>query len=209
MSLTYILIGVTVLISLVAWNRPELTGKWIMNPFAVKKYKEYYRFLTSGFIHADYGHLFFNMLSLYFFGDIVEYYFAGVTGSSNMGDILYVGLYLLGIIVANIPSYADHNNNQYYNALGASGGVSAVVFSAILFHPTAEIYVYFFPIPGFIYGILYSFYSYTMSKRNVDNIGHSAHLYGAMFGVAFTLLLEPSLFSLFFEQILIWSKSFV
>jgi len=204
MSLTFIFIGITVALSLYAWNNQSIMNKWIMNPYSVKQYKEYYRFLTSGFLHADYAHLFFNMLSLYFFGDIVAYYFSGIFGS-DIGSLLYAVLYLVGIIVANVPSYADHKNDRYYNALGASGGVSAVVFSAILFQPTAQIYVYFFPVPGFVYAILYSAYSYYMSKRNLDNIGHSAHLYGAAFGVAFTLLLQPSLFSHFINQILGWS----
>lgn len=204
MSLTFIFIGITIALSLYAWNNQTVLNKWIMHPYSVREYKEYYRFLTSGFLHADYGHLFFNMLSLYFFGDIVEYYFSGIFGSS-MGILLYATLYILGIIVANIPSYLDHKNDRYYNALGASGGVSAVVFSAILFQPTAQIYVYFFPMPGFIYAVLYSAYSYYMSKRNLDNIGHSAHLFGAAFGVAFTLLLKPSLFSHFINEILNWS----
>ncbi|MDR6563923.1 MULTISPECIES: rhomboid family intramembrane serine protease [unclassified Arcicella] len=204
MSLTFIFIGITIALSLYAWNNQTILNKWIMHPYSVKEYKEYYRFLTSGFLHADYGHLFFNMLSLYFFGFIVEKNFSIYFGS-DIGSLLYAALYLLGIIVANVPSYADHKNDRYYNALGASGGVSAVVFSAILFQPTAQIYVYFFPMPGFIYAILYSFYSYYMSKRNLDNIGHSAHLYGAAFGVAFTLLLKPSLFSDFISQILSWS----
>ncbi|MBB6005398.1 rhomboid family intramembrane serine protease [Arcicella rosea] len=204
MSLTFIFIGITIALSLYAWNNQTVLNKWIMHPYSVREYKEYYRFLTSGFLHADYGHLFFNMLSLYFFGDIVEYYFSGIFGSS-MGILLYATLYILGIIVANIPSYLDHKNDRYYNALGASGGVSAVVFSAILFQPTAQIYVYFFPMPGFIYAVLYSAYSYYMSKRNLDNIGHSAHLWGAGFGVVFTLLLKPSLFSHFINEILNWS----
>lgn len=204
MSLTFIFIGITIALSLYAWNNQTIMNKWIMHPYSVREYKEYYRFLTSGFLHADYGHLFFNMLSLYFFGDIVEYYFSGIFGS-DIGSLLYATLYLLGIIIANVPSYVDHKNDRYYNALGASGGVSAVVFSAILFQPTAQIYVYFFPVPGFIYAILYSAYSYYMSKRNLDNIGHSAHLYGAAFGVAFTLLLKPSLFSHFISQILGWA----
>jgi membrane associated rhomboid family serine protease len=145
------------------------------------------------------------MLSLYFFGDIVEYYFLATFGEST-GILCYTILYLLGIIVSGIPSYLDNKNNAYYNALGASGGVSAVVFAAILFDPLSKIYLYFaIGIPGFIYAILYSFYSYYMSKRNLDNIGHSAHLWGAGFGVAFTLLLEPSLFLHFINQILSWS----
>ena len=201
MTLTYIFIGITIAISLYAWNNADIMNKWIMNPYAVQKYKEYHRFLTSGFLHADYGHLFFNMLSLFFFGRIVEYYFSGIFGD-QMGGILFAVLYLLGIIIANIPSYIDHKNDSYYSALGASGGVSAVVFSAILFQPTSTIYVYFIQVPAFIYAILYSVYSFYMSKKNMDNIGHSAHLYGAAFGLAFTLILKPDLFSSCIAQIM-------
>lgn len=201
MTLTYIFIGITVAISLYAWNNADIMNKWIMNPYAVQKYKEYHRFLTSGFLHADYGHLFFNMLSLFFFGRIVEYYFSGIFGN-QMGGGLFAVLYLLGIIIANIPSYIDHKNDSYYNALGASGGVSAVVFSAILFQPTSTIYVYFIQVPAFVYAILYSAYSFYMSKKNMDNIGHSAHLYGAAFGLVFTLILKPDLFSSCIAQIM-------
>ena len=132
MTLTYIFIGITVAISLYAWNNANIMNKWIMNPYSVQKYKEYYRFLTSGFLHADYGHLFFNMFSLYFFGRNVEYYFSALFGE-QMGGILFAVLYLGGIIVANYPDFAKHKDDSFYNALGASGGVSAVVFSAILF----------------------------------------------------------------------------
>jgi membrane associated rhomboid family serine protease len=192
MSLTIIFIAITVAISLYAWNNQSIMNKWIMNPYAVQKYKEYYRFLTSGFLHADYGHLFFNMFSLYFFGRNVEYYFSAIFGEQT-GGILFAILYLAGIIAANYPDYAKHKNDSYYNALGASGGVSAVVFSAILFNPTSGIYVYFIEMPAFVYAILYTFYSFYMSKRNMDNIGHSAHLAGAAFGVVFTLMLKPDL----------------
>ena len=194
MTLTYIFIGITVAISLYAWNNADIMNKWIMNPYSVQKYKQYYRFLTSGFLHADYGHLFFNMLSLYFLGGIVEKAFAYNFGE-QMGGILYAILYLLGIIIGNIPSYIDHKNDSYYNALGASGGVSSVVFSAILFAPTITFIIYFFPMPAFLYGILYTAYSFYMSKKNLDNIGHSAHLYGAAFGLVFTLILKPDLFT--------------
>jgi membrane associated rhomboid family serine protease len=200
MSLTFIFIGITVALSIYAWNNQSIMNKWIMNPYSVQKYQEYYRFLTSGFLHADYGHLFFNMLSLYFFGQNVEYYFSALYGETT-GGLLYAALYLVGIIVANVPSYADHKNDSGYNALGASGGVSAVIFSAILFAPTSSMYVYFIKMPAFVFAILYTAYSIYMSKRNLDNIGHSAHLYGAAFGVAFTLILKPDLFSSCIAQI--------
>ncbi|MCU0467764.1 MAG: rhomboid family intramembrane serine protease [Arcicella sp.] len=192
MSLTFIFIGITVALSIYAWNNYSVMDKWIMNPYAVQRNGEYYRFLTSGFLHADYGHLFFNMLSLYFLGRNVEYYFAYLFGES-LGGIYYAVLYLLGIVVANYPDYAKHKNNSSYNALGASGGVSAVVFSAILIAPTVTFLVYVIPVPAFIYGVLYMYYSFYMSKRNMDNIGHLAHLAGAIFGIAFTLILKPTL----------------
>ena len=201
MTLTYIFIGITVAISLYAWNNANIMNKWIMNPYSVQKYQEYYRFLTSGFLHADYGHLFFNMFSLYFFGRNVEYYFSALFGE-QMGGILFAVLYLGGIIVANYPDFAKHKDDSFYNALGASGGVSAVVFSAILFSPTTGIYVYFIAMPAFVYAILYTAYSFYMSKKNTDNIGHSAHLAGAAFGIIFTLILKPDLFSSCIAQIM-------
>ena len=201
MTLTYIFIGITVAISLYAWNNANIMNKWIMNPYSVQKYQEYYRFLTSGFLHADYGHLFFNMLSLYFLGGIVEKYFTYYFGQ-QMGGILYAVLYLLGIVIGNVPSYINHKNDSYYNALGASGGVSSVVFSAILFAPTVTFIIYFFPMPAFLYAILYTAYSFYMAKRNTDNIGHTAHLAGAAFGLIFTLILKPDLFLSCIAQIL-------
>ncbi|MES2516554.1 MAG: rhomboid family intramembrane serine protease [Bacteroidota bacterium] len=208
MSLTLIFIGITVALSLYAWNNYSIMHKWIMNPYSVQRNKEYYRFLTSGFLHADYGHLFFNMFSLYFFGRNIEYYFTFLFGEST-GGILYAVLYLVGIIVANIPSYIDHKNDSGYNALGASGGVSAVIFSSILFAPTSNMYVYFIEMPAFVFAILYTAYSIYMSKRNLDNIGHSAHLYGAAFGVVFTLLLKPDLFSSCIAQITEYLQRFL
>jgi membrane associated rhomboid family serine protease len=208
MTLTYIFIGITVAISLYAWNNQDIMNKWIMNPYAVQKYNEYYRFLSSGFLHADYGHLFFNMLSLYFLGSLVEKYFTYYFGETT-GGILYSILYFVGIIVGNIPDYTKHKNDRYFNALGASGGVSSVVFSGILFAPTITFLIYFIPMPAFVYAILYTAYSYYMSKRNMDNIGHSAHLYGAAFGLAFTLILKPDLFSSCIAEITNYLQRFV
>ena len=191
MTLTYIFIGITVAISLYAWNNANIMNKWIMNPYSVQKYREYYRFLTSGFLHADYGHLFFNMYSLYLFGPFLESYFIGYFGE-NTGLIYYCILFLGGIIVANIPDFIKNQNNSSYNALGASGGVSSVIFAAILFQPVGGTIMF---MPPFVYAIVYSVYSIYMAKRNIDNIGHTAHLAGAAFGIIFTLILEPSLFS--------------
>lgn len=203
MSLTILLIAATVVISLLAWNNDTLLGKLLMNPFMINRKNEYWRFLTSGFIHADYGHLFFNMLSFYFFGQNIEAVFKEIFGSA--GEIYFLILYLGGIILSDVPSYIKNRNNFSYNSLGASGGVSSIIFAGILFFPLDKIYLYgALGIPGIIYALLYVWYSIAMGRRGGDNINHSAHLYGALFGVIFTIAVFPSVVNIFIQQILNW-----
>ena len=197
---TWILI-ITIASSIYAWNRPELYQKWILNPYRIKHHKQYWRFLTSGFVHINYLHLFFNMFALFFFGQHVAYYF------NPNGDVLMIILYLLGIIVSDIPTYLKYQDLPNYNSLGASGGVAAVVFSSIMFDPLNPIYIMFIPIgiPGFVLGALYLIYSYYQGKRMSDNINHDAHLFGAIFGLFFTVVLRPGVVVSFVEQISNWS----
>ena len=197
---TWILI-ITIASSIYAWNRPELYQKWILNPYRIKHHKQYWRFLTSGFVHINYLHLFFNMFALFFFGQHVAYYFG------PDGDVLMIILYLLGIIVSDIPTYLKYQDLPNYNSLGASGGVAAVVFSSIMFDPLNPIYIMFIPIgiPGFVLGALYLMYSYYQGKRMSDNINHDAHLFGAIFGLFFTVVLRPGVVVSFVEQISNWS----
>lgn len=200
LSITTILIIVTVAISLIAWNKPELLQRWMFNPYAVKTRREYHRFLTSGFIHQDYLHLFFNMFTLYFFGNIIEQTYTYIFG--DLGAVLYVVMYIVAIVVADISTYAKHKDHPNYNSLGASGGVAAVVFSAILYDPTNNIYLFaIIPIPGFILGALFLMYSFQRSKQTRDRINHDAHLWGALFGVGFTILLNPAVVARFIQQI--------
>ncbi len=201
MNTTLILIIITIGISIYAWRQPALYQKWILNPYQVNHYNQYWRFLTSGFLHLNYTHLFFNMFALYFFGQNVAYYFG------RNGDWLMIALFLLGIIVSDIPTYLKHRNNPNYNSLGASGGVAAVIFSSIMFAPLNKIYLFFIPIgiPGFILGVLYIIYSYYQSKNMTDNINHDAHLFGSIFGVIFTIVMQPTVVPHFFEQIKQWS----
>ncbi|MTI31381.1 rhomboid family intramembrane serine protease [Xanthovirga aplysinae] len=202
MSITLIIIIITVIASYSAWKRQDLAQKWIMNPYVVHQRNEYHRFLTSGFIHADQAHLFFNMFTFYFFGEMVEHIY-GILFGEDLGKLLFVGLYLMGIIISSIPSYLKHKNNSWYNSLGASGGVAAIVFSSILMNPTEKIYIYaIIGIPGFIAGALYVLYSVYQSKRMADNINHDAHLFGALFGVVFTLAIKPDVLPFFISQIL-------
>ena len=140
MNTTLILIIITIGISIYAWKQPALYQKWILNPYKVNHLNQYWRFLTSGFLHLNYTHLFFNMFALYFFGQNVAYYFG------RNGDWMMIALFLLGIIVSDIPTYLKHRNNPNYNSLGASGGVAAVIFSSIMFDPLNKIYLFFISI---------------------------------------------------------------
>jgi membrane associated rhomboid family serine protease len=203
MSPTNIIVAVTVVLSFMAFSNQELLSKLIFNPYTIKNRKQYYRFITSGLIHNDHMHLIFNMISLYFFGAAVEMVFSVVFGA--LGPLYFVALYVLGIIVSDIPTYFKNQNNPSYNALGASGGVSSVVFAFILFLPLEKINLYFFiPIPGFILGALYIFYSWYSSRKASDNVNHDAHLYGALFGLVFCIVLFPQAVPNFFRQLAEW-----
>lgn len=200
---TLALLAVNIIISLIAMNNNEVLSKTIMWPYGVKRYHQYYRFITSGFIHADYFHLFFNMFTLFFFGKAVEIYF---NGYGLGGNIAYISLYFLGLIASDLPTYFKQKDNYNYHCLGASGAVSAVVFSAIVFNPWSSIYIYgALKISAFVYAVLYIFYCVYMSKRGGDNINHDAHLWGALFGLGFTIALiaamQPRLLEFILEEL--------
>jgi len=201
MQITYFLIAIIVITSFYAWNKPNVFQKWLLNPYLINKRREYHRFLTSGLIHSNYGHLFLNMLALFFFGRNVEMVFGYILGPS--GKIILIIFFLLGIVVSDIPTYLKYKNLPHYNSLGASGGVSALVFSSIMFFPLQKIYILFIPfgIPGFIIGILYLAYSYYQSKNMSDGINHDAHFYGAIFGVVFTIIISPGSLANFIKEI--------
>lgn len=197
MTLSIIIIIVTCVISITAFNRPEQIDKLCMWPHLVKENRQYYRFITSGLVHADYMHLAFNMLTMFFFGRFIESAFQQLFG----GKIYFLLFYILGLIVSDLPSYFRHRNNYNYRSLGASGAVSAVVFTFILFQPLAKIVVFVIPMPAILYGVLFLGYSAYMSRRGGDGINHDAHFWGAVFGVVFPLLIRPELGRYFLEQI--------
>lgn len=202
-SLTLILIILTVGISWYAWQNPSLLDKWVMNPVRVSKYNEYYRFITSGFIHADVGHLIFNMFSLYFFGEAMEMFLGQIFGPN--GTFYYLALYMVGIVVSDLPTFLKHRKNNGYKSLGASGGVSALLFAFILLAPLQKVCLYFaICIPGFIFGAIYMAYSFYESRKMGGRINHDAHLYGAIFGILFMAVLLPASIPNFFEQIASW-----
>jgi membrane associated rhomboid family serine protease len=200
-SLTFLIMAVTVVISLLAWQKPAWMDAMMMSPYRILKKQEYWRFLTSGFIHADFTHLFFNLFSFYFFGMQLEYIFSMIF--PDIGGYVFVLFYLLGIFVADLPTYFRQRNNPYFNSLGASGAVSAVIFAGIMFFPTEPIYLFgFVQIPGFIYAGLFTWYSVAMDRRGRDNVNHSAHLYGGLFGLLFITLIRPSIWIEFVQKII-------
>ncbi|WP_025765029.1 rhomboid family intramembrane serine protease [Dyadobacter tibetensis] len=203
MSITIILIIIICGISYYAFNNYSFMEKMIMNPYRVTKKNEYYRFITSGFVHADYGHLIFNMLSLWFIGEGIERLFAMLFGAS--GTLYFLVLFILGIVISDVPTFFKNKSNSNYNSLGASGGVSAVLFAAILYAPLMDIYLYFFiQLKAFIFGILFLGYSYYSDRKGGGYINHSAHLYGALFGMVFMAVVYPPSVPQFFQQILSW-----
>ena len=200
MQVTYILMAVIGLITYFAWERPEWQKRLMLNPYTVVHEKKYYQLITSGFVHNNGIHLLLNLFTLYFFGLAIEQIFYSYFG--ELGLVLYILLFITAVIVANIPTTIKHKNNYNYNSLGASGGVSALVMAFILFDPIRDLCLYaIICLPGYIIGGLFIVYSIIMSKRNTDNINHDAHLFGAIYGVIFTLLLRPSTFSYFIEAI--------
>lgn len=196
-----ILVAITVIISLIAFNNQEYLIKMLHRPYNENHGNEKYRLVTSGFIHADYFHLFINMFVLYQFGAFVEYKFVSQFGFA--GSFIYAGFYVLTIVMANLKTHFHHKDNYAYSALGASGATSAVLFSYIFFKPTSMLGLYMIiPVPAIIFGVLYLWYSSWSAGRNQDNIGHEAHFYGAIAGFAITLSLFPSELGAFFSNII-------
>ncbi len=200
--ITISLIAIISLISISAFSKPDLLAKLIFNPYSVKNRSEYYRFLSSGFIHGSWGHLLFNMFTFYFFGSNVENIYRYKFGMVE-GGILYVLIFMSGIVVSEIPTYLKHKNFAGYNSLGASGGVSSILFISILYFPLESICLYgILCLPGFILGILYLIYSAYSDKQQGDNINHSAHFTGAAFGLVIAIAIEPVSALNFVSQIL-------
>ncbi len=199
-SITLIIIAATVLISILAFNNDDWMRKLIMNPFLVANRNQYYRMVSSGFVHANWIHLGFNMFAFFFFGRVVESYFSQLLGGSSI--LVFIIFYLTAIVISDLPTIFRHRNNPNYNSLGASGAVSAIVFTSILYAPLNNIYIYFIRMPGFLFGLLYVVYSYWQSKTEGSGINHDAHLYGALYGIAFGILVYPESAGGFIDQIL-------
>jgi membrane associated rhomboid family serine protease len=189
LSITLIIIIITAIISFSAFSNQKVIDDLIFYPPAITQQNQWYRFFTCGLIHADITHLLFNMFSLYMFGEYVEKSFADPILFAEKGKWLYILMYVLALFVCLLPTFFKHKNDYYYRSLGASGAVSAVVFAGILLDPTARMGLFFIPpiIPGYIFGPLYLILSTYLEKQAKDNVNHSAHIWGALFGIAFTV----------------------
>jgi len=188
LDITTIIIIITALISIGGFSNQKIIDDLIFYPPAVSKHNQWYRFFTCGLIHADVGHLIFNMLSLYLFGKEVEKIFVGIFNEN--GKWLYLVMYVTALFVCLLPTYFRNRSNYYYRSLGASGAVSAVVFAGLTLLPGMEVSLFFIPvfIPGFIFGPLYLLISAWLDRKGGGNINHSAHFWGALYGVLFIII---------------------
>ena len=190
-SITLSIIILTAVTSFLAFNNNQLKENLLFWPYEIRERNQFYRFITCGLVHGDLMHLAFNMISLMSFGEFLEInLFTHPTLFGQSGKMVYLALYILSLVVSVIPDYFQFKNDPSYRALGASGAVSAVIFSAIMLNPTSPIRLMFIPIdiPGFIFGFIFLGLSAYMAKRGGDNIGHKAHFSGAIFGVLFTII---------------------
>lgn len=184
-TITYLIIAVNAVVSLTAlYAAPGFLEKGYLKPYRVVRENTWYEMISSGFLHANLGHLFVNMLTLYFFGRILE---------QLLGPVYFIALYFSGLIVAGIPSVIKFKDDPNYATLGASGAVSAVLFAFIFLFPFESLYLMFIPIPipAFIFGVLYLFYSMYASKQERGRINHEAHTAGAVWGVLFMIIFIP------------------
>lgn len=202
--MTYIIIFVTAVVSIVCFSNRRYLNALSMNPYRIFHNREWYRIITHGFVHGNSLHLIVNMIVLLSFGLYIEQLFAlyEKAGTMRNGTLNYFILYFGGMIAASIYDIVKSRNNPNYSSIGASGAVAAVIFASIFFDPWKKLYFFgVLPIPGIVFGVLYVVYSQYMSTREARGINHHAHLYGALFGFIYPLLIDPSFFSVFLTKI--------
>ena len=182
----------TIITSIYAFNNTDLFGKFMLHPYSVAKGNKLYTFITSGLIHADWMHLFFNMFTFFFFAFQLEVL---------IGHWQFALLYIVALILSDIPTAIRHKNDYRYSSLGASGAISAVLFSYILFKPLSIIGVMFIPMPAIVFGVLYLIYCMYMSKNSRDSINHDAHFFGALTGLILTVILVQGVIPHFIAEL--------
>lgn len=187
----------TLVSSLYAFYNHSLYGKFMLHPYSVAKGHNIYTLITSGLIHADYMHLFFNLFTFFAFAFTLE---------QMMGHWQFGLMYILALILSDLPTVFKNKDNFHYHSLGASGAISAVLFSYILYQPLSSIYLMFIPIgiPAIVFGVLYLIYCAYASKNSRDNINHDAHFFGALSGMIFTVIFVPGIIPNFIKALGAW-----
>lgn len=201
--ISIIIIIATVIISMIAFKNYSISESLNFNASRILQKKEYYRFVSHGFVHADWTHLLVNMFVFFSFGTYVENSFAQFESQQliSSSELSFIFLYFGGLIVASIRSFLKYKNQPWYRSVGASGAVSAVLFTSIFLSPLEKIYFYgILPVPGIVFGILYLVYSSYMNRKSNDNINHDAHIWGAVYGFVFPLFLDLGLIGSFLNS---------
>lgn len=195
--ITYTIIAATAIISFMCFNNRHLMEKLAMSPYQAVHAHQWYRIITHGFVHADGMHLFVNMFTFWSFGAYME----GTFSQMGYGSLPFLLLYFGGMVIASVPDVIRYRNKSWYSSIGASGAVSAILFSSIFLNPWDKILLFaVIPVPGIIFGLIYLAYCQYMAKQSGDNINHNAHFYGAVYGFIFPALLEPSLIRVFLSN---------
>lgn len=208
-NVSFVIVIITVIISLISFRNESFERKWIFNPYIISRRREYWRFLTAAFLHANALHLGLNMFVLYQFGTAMETQFE-MAYNNDMAKVVlfFLLLYLPAAILSCFYSYEKHKNDIHYNALGASGAVSAVVFAYIGLVPTNIFWIMgVLPVPAFIYGSLFLVVSWVLARRGKDNIGHDAHFFGALYGIMYIFIIQPYKLTDFFASITYYFKN--
>lgn len=204
--ITYTFLAIILVFSFYCFSDRSAMSKYLFHPFSIHHGGEHYRFLTHAFIHGDYIHLIFNALALYSFGLPLEERFFPQLFGEKLGKIYYILLFTGGVYAASLTEYFRNRNNPDYSSLGASGAISSIMFCFIMVSPMSQILLFFFPMQGWIAGVLLLGISYYLIRRKKttaysDNISHESHFWGALFGVVFILVLKPALMKYFIAQI--------
>ncbi|MEO7174607.1 MAG: rhomboid family intramembrane serine protease [Saprospiraceae bacterium] len=201
-NVTTILCIIITLISIVGFSKPDIIANFSHYPYKEKRANQFYRMLSSGFLHANWIHLLINIYVLWSFGNMVESLFVQILGEMK-GSVMFLLLFIGGMIFADLPTYAKHKDNPSYSSIGASGAVSSIVFALILFSPLSMFGIYgVIPVPAILFGVIYLVYSSWASKNQEDHVDHDAHFYGALFGILFTALFIPQILKNFVDQLL-------
>lgn len=214
------IIAITVIVSYTAFSNRALFDKLLLHPYSVKHRKEYYRLLSHVLLHSDWTHLLFNMYTFWSFGTFLEQLLTKrVLFTAYMPEIVYKGetfgavafslLYIGGGLVATLPAMRKHGDDIYYRSVGASGAVSAMLMCFMFMFPTFEVSFFFIlPLPSFIAAFVFFGIEHWLSRQGRTNIAHDAHIWGALFGIAFVGVIDPSLYGIFFDKVYMYIREF-